>query len=141
MNKRVLWLRISYWTGGLVDGFGALQMIFPNLFAMSYKLANFYPGLDCYYASGKGASLMFGWSCLLLWADRRPVERRGVLLITIFPVLLGLAISGLFAVQSHFIAISAMVPTWIAQGLLTILFGAGYLNARDLNPKWWPQRA
>jgi len=141
MNRRVLWLRISYWIGALVDGFAALQMIFPHLFTMSYRLHNFYPGLDCYYTSGKGASLMFGWSCLLLWADRKPVERKGVLLITIFPVLLGLAISGLFAVQSHFIPISAMVPTWITQGLLTILFGVSYLGARDLSPRWWPQRA
>ncbi len=78
---------------------------------------------------------MFGWSCLLLWADRKPIQRKGVLLITIFPVLLGLAISGLFAVQSHFLAVSAMVPTWTAQGLLAILFGVSYLNARDLGPR------
>jgi len=117
MNKKILWLRISYWMGALVDAFAALQLIFPNLFAMSYKLAAFSPGLDWHDASGRGASLMVGWSCLLLWADRKPMERKGVLLITIFPVLLGLAISGLFAVQSHFIAISAMIFTWIAQGL------------------------
>jgi hypothetical protein len=141
MNKKILWLRISYWMGVLVDGFAALQMIFPDLFAMSYQLANFSPGLDWSYASGRGASLMFGWSCLLLWADRKPVERRGVLLITIFPVLLGLAMSGLFAVESHFITISAMIPTWTVQGLLAILFGGSYLNARDLGPRWWPQRA
>ncbi len=141
MNKKILWLRISYWMGALVDAFAALQMIFPNLFAMSYKLAEFSPGLDWYYASGRAASLMVGWSCLLLWADRKPTERKGVLLITIFPVLLGLAISGLFAVQSHFIGASAMVPTWNAQGLLAILFGFSYINARDLGPRWWPQRA
>ena len=58
-----------------------------------------------------------------------------------FPVLLGLAISGLFAVQSHFLAVSALVPTWTAQDLLAILFGFSYINARDLGPRWWPQRA
>ena len=84
---------------------------------------------------------MFGWSCLLIWADRKPVERRGVLLITIFPVLLGLAMSGLFAVESHFITISAVIPTWTVQGLLAILFGGSYLNARYLGARWWPQRA
>jgi len=141
MSKKMLWLRFSYWMGAFVDGIADLQMIFPNLFAMSCQLANFSPRLDWYYASGRGASLMLGWSFLLLWADRKPVERRGVLLITIFPVLLGLAMSGLFAVQSHFIAVSAMVPTWTAQGLLAILFGFSYINAGDLGPRWWPQRA
>ncbi len=116
-------------------------MIFPNLFSMSDKLANFSTGLDCYTASGRGALLMFDWSGLPLWADRKPMERKGVLLITIFPVLLGLAISGLFAVQSRFLAVSAMVPTWTAQGLLAILFGFSYTNARDLGPRGWPQRA
>jgi len=76
MSKKILWLRISYWMGALVDVFAALQMIFPNLFAMSYKLADFSPGLDWYYDSGRGASVMFGWSCLLLWADRKPMERK-----------------------------------------------------------------
>jgi len=141
MSKKILWRRFSFCMGAFLDGFAALQMIFPDLFAMSYQLANFSPGLAWSYASGRVASFMFGWSCLLLWADRKPVERRGVLLITIFPVLLVLAMGGLFVVESHFMPISAMIPTWTAQGLLGILFGGSYLNARDLGPRWWPRRA
>ena len=118
MKRKILWLRINYWVGALMDGFAALQMIFPNLFAMTYKLADFSPGLDWYYAAGRGASLMVNWSCLLLWVDRKPIERKGIFLITIFPVLLGLAISALFAVHSPWITVSDMLPTWTAHGLL-----------------------
>ena len=55
MSKKILWLRISYWMGALVDGFAALQMIFPDLFAMSYQLANFSPGLD--WSTPRGEAL------------------------------------------------------------------------------------
>jgi len=37
-----------------------------------------------------GAPLMAGWTVLLLWADRQPLERRGVLPITVLPVIAGL---------------------------------------------------
>ena len=141
MSRRILWLRISYRMGAVLDLFAALQMISPDLFAMSYKISDFSPGLDWYYASGRGASLMLGWACLLLWADRKPMERKGVLLLTLFPVLLGLMISGLWAVQSHFVAVSAMALTWAMQGLIAALFGFSYFNARNLGRKWWPQRA
>ncbi len=34
-----------------------------------------------------GASLMLGWTILLLWADRKPIERKFILLLTFFPVI------------------------------------------------------
>jgi hypothetical protein len=37
-----------------------------------------------------GASLMAGWTVLLLWAAQKPIERRGILLITVVPALTGL---------------------------------------------------
>lgn len=40
---------------------------------------------------GIGASLMAGWTLLLVWTACDPIERRAVLLFTAFPVLAGLS--------------------------------------------------
>ena len=44
---------------------------------------------------GMGGSLMTGWTFLLLWAVRKPIERRVVILLTAFPVVFGLFIVAL----------------------------------------------
>ena len=42
------------------------------------------------YALAAGGPLLAGWTLLLLlWADRRPLERRGVLALTVMPVIGG----------------------------------------------------
>ncbi len=71
-----------------------------------------------------------GWVFLLIWADRKPIERKDVLILTIFPVLAGLIASGFYAVQTEFITAGNMLPTWIMQGLMVILFAFSYLNAK-----------
>jgi len=100
MEKRVRWLRISYWTGAVIDGVAALQLLVPNLFAAINRLPDFRPSLASTYVSGMAASLMLGWTILLLWANRQPLERKGVLVITIVPVILGLVTTEVWATPS-----------------------------------------
>ena len=113
-NDAVRWLRISYWAGAILDALAALSMLSPDLFAAANGLTDFRPGLEWRFAMGMGASLMIGWTALLLWADRRPVERSGVLLITLFTVVLGLALNEIVAVRAGFLPISTTIPDWIA---------------------------
>ncbi len=107
---------LSPWFGGIVFG-----------------IPNFKPGNDYAYAMDLAASLMAGWVLLLIWADRKPVERKGVLLLTVFPVLVGLMLSGIYAVTSNLVAFDKMLPTWMMQGILVFLFGFSYLNAGKLD--------
>jgi hypothetical protein len=67
---------------------------------------------------------------LLLWADRKPLERRGVLPITVL-VIAGLAWAGAYAVGEGLIAPARMAPTWVLQALLAVLFLSSYVRARD----------
>ncbi|MCK5097366.1 MAG: hypothetical protein KAR45_04645, partial [Desulfobacteraceae bacterium] len=90
----------------------------------------FNPGIEYKYAMGVAASLMAGWTILLIWADRKPVDRKGVLLITVFPVLLGLIAAGIYAVSQNFIPIWKMIPTWIIQTLLATLFTYSFFSAK-----------
>ena len=131
MNDKILPLRISYWAGAILDVLAFLLMSFPVLFAWNNQLTGFQPGLDFRYAMGMGAPLMLGWTVLLLWADRRPVERRQVLLITLL-VVAGEAATELYGVLTGFLTAAAVVPTWIIQALLAGLFVYAYrISAQD----------
>ena len=132
MDDAVRWLRISYWAGAILDALAALSMLSPEVFAATNGLQNFHPGIEYRYAMGMGASLMLGWTALLLWADRKPLERKGVLLITLLPVVLGLALNEIVAVRGGFLSISMTVPVWFVQAVITSLFIFSYLNARRL---------
>jgi len=131
-NAPVRWLRISYWAGAILDAAAALSMLSPDLFATVNGLPNFHPGIEYRFAMGMGASLMLGWTVLLLWADRKPLERKGVLLITLLPVVLGLVLNEIVAVDAGFLPVLMTVPVWIVQALITILFLFSYLNVRNL---------
>jgi hypothetical protein len=132
MSKKILLLRVCYWIGAVADALSAIIMLSPKLGGSMYGISDFNPGYEYRYAMGLGASLMIGWTSLLIWADRRPVERRGVLLLTVFPVLFGLIISGIYAVATGLIPADKMIPTWIFQGVITGLYLFSYLYTRDL---------
>ena len=120
-NTQIKFLRASYWIGAIFDALVLIPMLSPRVASIAFGIPSFNPGSDYRYAMAIAASLMLGWVCLLIWADRKPVERRGVLLLTIFPVLTGLVISGVYAVTSNMIPINKMLPTWIMQGMLVLL--------------------
>ena len=135
MSQKIRWLRISYWAGAIIDGLAAVQMLVPAIFAAAYRLPAFHPGAEYRYAMGMGASLMLGWSVLLIWADRKPMERKGILPITIFPVIFGMVVNEIWAVRSGFVPLGAMVPVWIMQTALSVLFVFSYLNAKGAESK------
>lgn len=123
MDKRILLLRISYWVGIIADGFATIRMLFPKIDS----------GSEYRYALGLGASLMFGWTLLLIWPDRKPMERKGVLLLTAFPVCTGLLLAEIYAVISGVITLNKMLPTAIFLIVLIILFSFSYFYARSVN--------
>lgn len=77
------------------------------------------------FAMGYGASLMLGWTALLLWASRRPVERRFVAALTVL-VIYGLVATEIAAVVGGYVAVARMVPTWGLQAALLALFATAY---------------
>jgi hypothetical protein len=128
-GRTIAFLRVSFWAGAIFDAMVIVPMLFPNVASTAFGIPHFNPGNDYKYSMYIAASLMLGWVTLLIWADRKPMERRGVLFLTILPVLIGLVISGVYAVSSDLILIGKMLPTWIMQGFLILLFGFSYLNA------------
>jgi len=76
-----------------------------------------------------GVSLMLGWTALLIWADRKPIERRAVLLLTVCPVVIGLVAAGVYAVGAGLITAGNMAPTWILQAVLVATFTYAYVSS------------
>ena len=124
MKNKVAWLRISYWAGAIVDLYAAFRWLFPQVFPDS--------SADMGYSLGMkwGVALMLGWVALLIWADRKPVERRDILLLTIFPVITGLLVTAVVAFTAGFISTSTLILNSVVLVVLIGLMGFSYLNAR-----------
>lgn len=125
MSNRVFWLRLSYWLGAVVDFLMAVAMSFPGLFFKLLGQSALLTNEPLQYALRLGAALMFGWTLLLLWADREPVERREVLLLTIF-VILGVALTTVFGVRARLISLESGLLTWFSQLVVVALFWHSY---------------
>lgn len=133
--RAIRWLRISYWVGAIVDAVAAVQMLHPPLFAFGLRPNGFAPGEDYRYAMGMGASLMLGWTVLLLWADRRPMERRGVLVLTVL-VIAGLVANEVQGVRAGFLPMGPVAGIWALQAALVALFlGSFVLASRTATPR------
>jgi len=131
MTKSTTWLRISYWVGAVADGIAAVMMFAQAILGQQSPLTHYVPETPYRYAMGLAGSLMLGWTILLLWADREPVARRGVLMIT-SAAILGLMASDLFAVFAEFMPIRAALPILVFQAALIVLFTLSYIaSARD----------
>ncbi len=122
-QSKIVWLRVSYWAGAIADGIIAVRALMPEIMGET----------EFQYAMGIAATVIVGWTCLLIWADRKPVERKGVLLLTVFPVITGLLLTSMYAVTKGVFPMDRIIPLWIAGVGLIVLMSFSYFNARGLN--------
>ena len=116
-------LRIVFLVGAVTDALAVLPMLSSAFARMLWGFAG--QGGPYQFAMGYGASLMLGWTGLLLWAYRKPIERRFIAVLTMF-VICGLAVSELSAVLAGHITLGRAIPTWCLQAILLALFVIGY---------------
>jgi hypothetical protein len=92
-QKREFFLiKAAYWLGIGADALWTVALLFPPVFGILIGNPDFDPDLQVRLIMGIGGSLMTGWTLLLLWAVRQPIERRVVILLTAFPVVFGMFI-------------------------------------------------
>ena len=78
-----LWLiKFPYWLGIAADALWAAALLFPPVFGVLTGVDDFSPDWTMQFIMTIGGILMAGWTALLLWAVRRPIERRFVILLT-----------------------------------------------------------
>ena len=119
MRKSVILLRISYWVAAIADFVVAVLVLFPSRMGVTQFV----------YPMGLMSAVAFSWGIMLILADRKPVERRWVLLPTILVVFL-LGAAGIFAALRNLIGTSRFIWTSVAVYLVLCLLITGYVKTR-----------
>jgi hypothetical protein len=123
MNRQERLLRIVFIAGAVTDALALLPLLFPP---MARMLWGFEDASGAYrFATGYAAALMLGWTLLLLWAWRSPLERKAVALLT-NAVIAGLILAEVAAVLDGALPVSRVLPTWVLQAALLALFATAY---------------
>ncbi len=121
MKSKGFWIKLSCWIGAVVDAVAALMLMIPELDARITGTALTNSALTYSVPTATAAALMWGWTVLLAWAAFKPLERHGVLVITIFPVLTGLMGYRLYGLISAQVDPARNIPILILQfGLMAI---------------------
>lgn len=89
-KSKIFLIILPYWLGIGADALWAVGLLVPQIFGILTGRPDFDPDLQTKFIMGIGGSLMTGWTLLLLWAIRKPIERRMVILLTAFPVVFGM---------------------------------------------------
>ena len=109
MNKRLLFIRFTYWYGAILDLLVFIDMLFSIIFEFSVSISNVSTEISYKYQTGTGAFLMLGWAILLLWADRKPLERKFILLLTIIPVIIGILALNILYTNLWFMSVITLI--------------------------------
>ncbi len=126
MKNSKKWLRAAFILGAVVDAVMVPVMLIPELARILWGFADF--SSTYRYAMMMGAALMLGWTILLVWACVKPVERKGVALLTIL-VIAGIAAANVYAVLAGLIPASKMILSWVMQAILATVFSIGYFGS------------
>ena len=129
-TKSIFLLRICFLAGAGVDAVAGAMMLFPAAWASFYHISAFVPNMMISRALGIAAPLMLGWTVLLLWAALKPVERAGVLLITVVPVIAGMILGTVEQIINWGAPLPSQLPTLALQLVLSGLFLYAYVTAR-----------
>lgn len=115
--------RLAFAVGAAADAFWAVALFVPPIFGLLTGNPGFRPDADVRSIMSIGGLLMLGWTVLLLWGYRRPIERRFLLLLTACVVL------GLSAVALMGVLRGDPAGLWILgkTTVLVVLMGYGYV--------------
>ncbi len=134
LNLMIVVIRFTYWIGVLLDFLVALATTIYMLSPADTFINDIF-GYTTITDIGYAilvfeTALMWGWTALLIWADRKPIERRGVLLLTIVPVV------GMMLVFNTvgFVEGNPFISDFIIiiQSLIIVLFVVSYVFATKL---------
>lgn len=119
--------QIAFLLGAVTDGLAILPMLSRRVGAALFGGDSSRSSHEYRYAMGIGASLMSGWTLLLLWGAASPFERRTVLVLTVFPVITGIVVATVLAVRRGVIRLSRAIPLWVHLGFVSLFYGIVYV--------------
>jgi hypothetical protein len=132
MSEDLKIIKAAYLIGIIADGLWAVALFFPPLFCLLTNNTNLNPDFETRMVMGIAGSLMLGWTLLLVWAYLKPIERRFILLLTAFPVVLCLFVITLISVfNGQTFVLWLSVKTF----LIMILMTYSYFRANRMAKK------
>ncbi|MCP4975304.1 MAG: hypothetical protein GY931_04010 [Maribacter sp.] len=119
MTSKIMWLRISYWTAAIADFIIAFSVLIPERVGLTKFV----------YPMGLISVVAISWGILLLIADRKPIDRRWILIPTIIVIVL-LSCVRIYAAINGLIEFSI---AYIILGVFIIsLLTYSYINSKSL---------
>ena len=91
-QKKILFIKATYWIGAVADALWAVALWIPGVFRILTGEPDLNTDFNMLQIMRIGGVLMCSWTVLLVWGSLKPIERRGILLITVFPAISGLII-------------------------------------------------
>ncbi len=130
-SRKIVLLRIAYWIGIVLDALAFVQMAFP---ALGKRMLNVTMEIepDYVFAINLGAGLMLAWTLLLFWADRRPLERRMILPLTMI-IIVWNAFTMAYGVRQNLIPAETLLPQIILCCALFFYYGFCFLITIGMN--------
>ncbi len=116
MKKQILLLRLSYWCAAIADFGVAVLVLMPERMGLT----------EIVYPMGLTSAIALSWGILLLMADRKPVERKWILIPTILVVVLLLSARLIFVLYG---TIEPGITFFLFGAALVILMAYSYHNA------------
>ena len=110
MNRYRKLIRTNYWVTAIADFIVAILVLIPSRMGVTGFV----------YPMGLMSAVAFSWGVLLILADRKPIERRWVLLPTILVVFL-LGVAGAYAVISGVLPFNRIIASLAAEAIILCL--------------------
>lgn len=121
MNEYRNLIRASYWVAAIADFVIAILVLIPERMGVTAFV----------YPMGLMSAVAFSWGVLLIIADRKPVERRWVLLPTMLVVFL-LGVAGVYAMIAGIIPTARIIGSSTAVIAVLSLLAYTWLRTRRL---------
>lgn len=130
-------ITITYIVGILLDGLMGIDMFLYSFLGISIYLQT--QNIPISNSSTQpvmmfGTALMIGWTILLLWGLQKPIERKGTLIITAFPVVFLYIVYDIFQFINDISIVNAssIILTLIIRCGLILLFVIAYIFANQI---------
>ena len=116
----MVWLRVAYWVAAIADFGVAVLALIPERMVVD----------EFVYPMGLMSAVAFSWGVMLIIADRKPMERRWVIVPTILVVfLLGVAV--VYAGVRGLIPASRSVATSLVVAIVLGILVVAHLKNRS----------
>jgi len=131
-QNKLRFIRFAYWLGAILDLiWGVVALLYMFLSENQLFIGLGYPSPVTefgYYTLVAVSGLMVGWTMILIWADRKPIERKDTLLMTILVMILMMSTQmfGFLNSNPYITLISLLSNSTL------IIYAIGYYLAREL---------